>query len=76
MRSKHTELNKFKCWKCDFTCASKDDLTTHNEKYWYSHRMFPNSDHKRHDLKEVEELKKDGFTVNEDTLNMVTNWKD
>ena len=74
--SKHTEQKQIKCWKCDFTCTNKSDLTEHNDKYWYFHRMCLNSIHKRFILEEFEELKKDGFTVKEDTVKMVTNWKD
>ena len=74
-RSKHTEQNKIKCWKCDFTCATKSDLTTHNDKYYYSHRMSMNDYHKKHILEEFEELKNDGFTVKEDVIEEVTNWK-
>ena len=75
-RSKHTEQNKTKCWKCDFTCATKSDLTTHNDKYYYSHRMSMNSYHKRYILEEFEKIKNDGLTVKEDIIDEVTYWKD
>ena len=73
VKSEHTEQKRFKCWTCNFACASKDDLTTHNDKYWYSHQMRPNTNHKKYMLEEFEELKKDGFIVKEDSINMVTN---
>ena len=76
MKSVHSDLSRIKCWTCNFACASKDDLTIHNDKYWYSHRMRPNQNHKKYMLEEFEDLKKDGFIVKEDTINMVTDWKD
>ena len=63
-RAEHTEQNRIKCWKF----ATKRDVIEHNDKYWYSHRMCLNSNHKRYILEEFEQLKKDGFTVKEDTV--------
>ena len=76
MRAKHTLQNKIRCWKCDFSCAYKAELSTHSDKYYYSHRMCLNSNHKRFILEEFEELKRDDFTVQEDILEMVNNWTD
>ena len=57
-KTKHTEQDKIKCWKCDFTFKTKIELTAHNDKYWYFHRMFLHSNHKRCILEEFEDLKK------------------
>ena len=46
IKAKHTEHNKIKCWKCDFTCETKSELTTHNDTYYYSHRMSYYPHHK------------------------------
>ena len=46
----------------------------YNERYWYSHRMALNRNHKKYILEEFEELKKDGFKVNESSLREVSNW--
>ena len=69
IRSKH-----FTCWTCNFICNTKEERTTHNEKYWYSHRMALNRNHKKYILEEFEELKKDSFTVNVNSINEVSNW--
>ena len=31
MKAKHTENSRIKCWKCDFTCATKSDLEEFEE---------------------------------------------
>ena len=46
IKAKHTEHNKIKCRKCDFTCKTKSELTTHNDTYYYSHRMSYYPHHK------------------------------
>jgi DNA repair exonuclease SbcCD ATPase subunit len=46
IRAKHKDSRKFfKCWTCDFVCRTKLELTNHNDKYWYSHRMALNDNH-------------------------------
>ena len=69
MRSKH-----FTCWTCNFICDTKEERTIHNDKYWYSHRMALNRNHKKYILEEFEQLKQDGFEVNVSSLNEVSNW--
>ena len=54
VKSVHSDPSRIKCWTCNFACASKDDLTIHNDKYWYSHRMRPNQNHKKYMLEEFE----------------------
>ena len=71
----HTK-NKVKCWKCDFTCETKSDLTEHNDTYYYSHRMGYYPHRKKDYLEEFEQLKSDGFTVKEDIINEVMKWED
>ena len=58
-----TGVKKFKCFTCNFCCATKDKLVSHNEKYWYSHRQCLNRDHERYILGEFIQLKEDGFKV-------------
>ena len=55
---------KFKCFTCDFTCESHDDLLDHNEKYYYSHRQTLNKNYEKHILDEIQHLDQDGFLVN------------
>ena len=71
----HKRKKKIKCWKCDFTTKTKADLTTHNDKYWYSHRMCIEKRFKKYILEELDQLEKDGFTVNESTKKEVFGWK-
>ena len=72
MQAKHKKHKTIKCWKCNFSTKIKEDLTEHNDKYWYSHRICIEERFKKYILEEFEELKKDGFTVNEST---VSEWK-
>ena len=44
---------KFKCFACDFTCESHDDLIPHNDKYYYSHRQSLNKNYEKHILDEI-----------------------
>ena len=69
IRSKH-----FTCWTCNFICNTKDERTNHNEKYWYSHRMALNRNHKKYILEEFEQLEQDGFKVNAGSISEVSNW--
>jgi hypothetical protein len=71
IRKMHTtaKAKQFKCWTCDFICERNADLTTPNDKYWYSHRMCLNQKHKKYILEECKQLKDDG------TLKIVTDWK-
>ena len=52
---------KFKCFTCDFTCESHDDLIPHNDKYYYSHRQVLNKNYEKHILDEIQQLDEDGF---------------
>ena len=54
---------RFKCFTCDFTCESHDDLLDHNEKYYYSHRQTLNKNYEKHILDEIQKLDQDGFLV-------------
>ena len=54
---------KFKCFTCDFTCESHNDLLDHNEKYYYSHRQVLNKNYEKHILDEIQHLDQDGFLV-------------
>ena len=74
LKSKHTEGNRIKCWRCDFTCETKTDFTEHNDKYYYSHRLGYYPHRKKDYLEEFEELKSDGFIVKEDFYNEVLKW--
>ena len=76
IKAKHTEPERFKCFKCDFSASTKSDLTDHNDVYWYSHRMCLDSRRKREYLEEFEQLKTDGFTVKESIYNTVIKWDD
>ena len=69
IRSKH-----FTCWTCSFICDTKEERTKHNDKYYYSHRMALNRNHKKYILEEFEQLKQDGYTVNESYNSEVSNW--
>ena len=71
VKAKHTEPQKFKCKTCDFSCATKTELTTHNDIYWDSHRMCFYPSKKKYYLEEIEQMKKDGFTVEESFYNEV-----
>ena len=77
IQNKHKKIKnkKFKCFTCDFMTKTKPELTEHNDKYWYSHRMCIEERFKRYILEEFEKLKQDGFTVHESTLKTVNNWK-
>ena len=75
IQAKHKRNKTIKCWRCDYKTKSKTELTEHNDKYWYSHRMSIEERFKKYILEEFEELKKDGFTVNEETLKTVSDWK-
>ena len=70
-KAKHTEKKKFKCWVCDFSSETKSELTDHNDVYWDSHRMTFYPEKKKYYLKEMEQLKNDGFTVKESFYNEV-----
>ena len=63
MKAKHTEQNRIRCLKSDFTYATKSELTEHNDTYYYSHRMSFYPHRKKDYLEEFEELKMDGFIV-------------
>ena len=71
IKAKHTATLKFKCFVCDFTSATKSELTEHNDVYYDSHRMtfYPNK--KKYYLEEMEKMKIDGFTVKESFFNQV-----
>jgi chromosome segregation ATPase len=75
IQDNHKRRKNIKCWKCDFTTKTKEDLTTHNDKYWYSHRMCIEERFKKYILEEFDQLKTNGFTVNESTKNLVSSWK-
>ena len=51
----------FKCFTCDFTCESYDDLIPHNDKYYYSHRQVLNKNYEKQILEEIQQLDEDGF---------------
>ena len=68
----HTKSRRVKCWTCDYTCETKGELVIHNDKYWYSHRMCLNKNHKKDILEEFEQLKSDGFKVHQVVLD--THW--
>ena len=72
-KAKHTEPEKFKCFTYDFSCTTKTELTTHNDIYWNSHRMtfYPEKRKKKYYLEEIEQMKADGFTVNDSFYNKV-----
>ena len=59
---------KFKCFTCDFTCESHDELIPHNDKYYYSHRQVLNKNYEKHILDEIQQLDEDGFLFHR-TLN-------
>ena len=69
IRSKHLT-----CWTCNFICDTKQERTIHNDKYYYSHRMALNRNHRKYILEEFEQLKQDGFIVNESSISEVSNW--
>ena len=77
-KAKHTEPEKFKCFTCDFSCTTKTELTTHNDIYWNSHRMtfYPEKKKKKYYLDEIEQMKADGFTVNDSFYNKVLKIED
>ena len=55
IRTKHEDSRKFfKSRTCDIVCRIKLELTDHNDKYLYSHRMALNSKHKKYILEEFE----------------------
>ena len=60
---RRSHKKKFKYFTCDLSSKTKVELTAHNDKYWYSHRMCLNRNHKKYILEEFEQLKEDGFTV-------------
>ena len=39
IQAKHKRNKTIKCWRCDYRTNIKTELTEHNDKYWYSHRM-------------------------------------
>ena len=73
-KAKHTDPQKFKCCTCDFSCATKIELTAHNDIYYDSHRMKFYPEKKKYYLEEIEQMKEVGFTVKEvfykDVLNI------
>ena len=73
LKAKHTEPQKFACFTCDFSCSTKTELTAHNDVYWNSHRMtfYPEKKKKKYYLEEIEQMKADGFTVNDSFYNNV-----
>ena len=75
-KAKHTEPEKFKCFKCDFSAPTKSELTDHNDVYWDSHRMCLNPRRKKEYLKDFPQMKIDGFTVRESIYNEVMKWDD
>ena len=76
IKAKHTEKKKFKCWVCDFSSETKSELTDHNDIYWDSHRITFYPEKKKYYLKEMEQLRNDGFTVKEKFYNQVMNCED
>ena len=75
IQAQHKKKKKIKCWTCDFATKTKHELTEHNDKYWYSHRMCIEERFKKDILEEFDELKKDGFTVHASNLKTVSDWK-
>ena len=69
--AKHTQPQKFKCFVCDFSSLTKEELTEHNDVYWDSHRMTFYPKKKKYYLEEIAQMEKDGFTVKESFLNEV-----
>ena len=61
MKVKHTELQKFKCKTCDFPCATKSELTAHNDEYWDSHIMCFYPSKKKYYLAEIDQMKRESF---------------
>ena len=58
MKAKHTEPQKFTCKPCDFSCATKSELTAHNDVYWDSHRMCFYPVKKKYYLAEIDQMKR------------------
>ena len=75
-KAKHTQPQKFKCFICDFSSPTKEELTEHNDTYWDSHRMTFYPKKKKYYLEEIAQMEKDGFTVKESFLNEVLKSKD
>ena len=71
IKAKHTAPLKFKRFVCDFSSATKSELTEHNDIYWNSHRMTFYPEKKKYYLEEMEQIKIDGFTVKENFYNQV-----
>ena len=71
IKAKHTAPLKFKCFVCDFSSATKSELTEHNDIYYDSHRMTFYPQKKKYYLEEMEQMKIDGFTVKENFFNQV-----
>ena len=44
-----------------FCCATKVELVSHNDKYWYSHRKCLNRDHEKYILGQFIQLEEDGY---------------
>ena len=76
IKAKHTAPQKFKCFKCDFSSATKEELTEHNDVYWTSHRMCLNPRRKKEYLEDFDQMKIDGFTVKESLYQEVLKWDD
>ena len=57
---KHS-IAKFKCFTCDFTCMSHNELVEHNDRYYYSHRITLNKDHEKQIVDELQLLDENGF---------------
>ena len=75
-KTKHSPPQKFKCFTCDFSCPTKEELTEHNDIYWDSHRMKFYPEKKKYYLEEIAQMERDGFTVKESFLNSVSKAKD
>ena len=76
IKAAHTKPQKFKCFTCDFSSSTKEELTEHKDVYWDSHRMTFYPEKKKYYLEEIEKMKNDGFTVKESYLNNVLKAKD
>ena len=76
IKAKHTEKKKFKCWVCDFSSETKSELTDHNDIYYDSHRMTFYPQKKKYYLKEMEQLKNDGFPNKESFYDQVMKCND
>ena len=71
IKAKHAAPLKFKCFVCDFSSATKNELTQHNDIYYDSHRMTFYPQKNKYYLEEMEQMKIDGFTVKENFFNQV-----